>query len=108
MGTNYYAREEICKCCGHALKSTHIGKSSFGWTFSFHALDDIRSEIEWCMFLSQKDVKIFDEYDREISYIDFTELVNSKRKELNNHAKQYPEGCFLDKNGNSFSTHDFS
>ena len=26
MGTNYYARSEICKECGHAKKEIHIGK----------------------------------------------------------------------------------
>ncbi len=107
MGTNFYAREEICDKCNHAKKETHIGKSSFGWTFSFHATDDIRSAKEWFMFLSQKDVKIFDEYDREISFIDFAELVNSKKKEPNNHTEEHPEGNFLDDELNSMNPMEF-
>ncbi len=109
MGTNYYAREEICKECGHAKKETHIGKSSWGWTFGFHALDDIRSYKEWLMFLEQKDVKIFDEYNEEISLKDFKELVESKKKEKYNHTKEHPdEEHYLDAEGNSFGTGEFS
>lgn len=108
MGTNFYAREEICKTCGHAKKEIHIGKSSFGWTFSFHASEEMRSAKLWYMFLSQKDVKIFDEYDREISFEDFKNYIDSKKKEKHNHAKEYPEGCFIDQEGNSFSEREFS
>lgn len=36
MGTNYYIRQEICPCCGHAESEYHIGKSSGGWCFSLH------------------------------------------------------------------------
>jgi len=108
MGTNYYVKENICKCCGVAGKTEHIGKSSAGWTFNFHALYDVRSEKEWYMLLSQKDVKIFDEYDEEVSFENFKELVNGKKKERNNHANLYPKGNFLDKEGNSFSEGEFS
>ncbi len=107
MGTNYYAREEICNRCGHAKKESHIGKSSAGWTFSFHALDDIKSANEWFMFLSQKDVKIFDEYDIEVSYTDFVDLVLSKKKEKYSHAIEHPEGNFVDKHGYSFTEGEF-
>ncbi len=107
MGTNYYAREGICKSCGHAKKETHIGKSSWGWTFSFHATDEIRSWKEWYGFLKQKDIEIYDEYDGKTSLLDLSALVNSKRKEKNNHAKLYPENCFLDGEGNSMSKEEF-
>lgn len=107
MGTNYYAREKICKCCGHAKKETHIGKSSAGWTFSFHSTDEIRSFREWIDFLTQDDVKIFDEYEKETSLKDFIKLVNSKKNEKHNHAKEYPEGSFLDPEGNSMSKGEF-
>lgn len=108
MGTNYYAREGICKECGHAKKETHIGKSSGGWTFSFHASEEMRSAKLWYMFLNQKDVKIFDEYDEEISLEEFKKLVESKRNEKHNHAREYPKGCFLDSEGNSFHKGEFS
>ena len=52
MGTNYYTKTDE----GEEL---HIGKSSFGWTFSFHATDEIRSYEHWLKYL--KDRKIYDE-----------------------------------------------
>jgi len=108
MGTNYYAREKICKECGCAKKETHIGKSSFGWTFSFCATDEIRSFKEWVAFLKQDGIKICDEYGEDISLKDFIKLVNSKKNEKHNHAKEYPEGSFLDPEGNSMSEGEFS
>jgi len=109
MGTNYYAREDCCKECGHSNNVVHIGKSSAGWTFSFHALYDIKSYREWLMFLNQKNVKIFSEYNDEISLKDFKDLVERKRKEKHNHAKEYPDNeHFLDSEENSFCGGDFS
>ncbi len=109
MGTNYYAREDTCEKCGVAKNETHIGKSSAGWTFTFHATEDIRSYKEWLMFLSQKDIKIFDEYDREVSLEEFKEMVESKRSAEHNHAKEYSNGgSYVDKEGNSMSPHEFS
>jgi len=108
MGTNYYAREGICKECGVSKKETHIGKSSYGWTFTFHSTDEIRSYKEWIEFLSQKEVKIFNEYGDEVSLKDFKKMVSAKTDEKHNHAKEYPEGNYLDKEGNSMSPGDFS
>lgn len=114
MGTNYYARLKPCQHCGLSKTELHIGKSSAGWTFSFHAIDSwdhdvqIKSWPEWMAFLMRPDVAIYDEYDRLISLEKFLALVDSKRSEKHNHAKLHPEGCFLDDEGNSFSTHEFS
>lgn len=110
MGTNYYARYDICECCGR-YDELHIGKSSFGWTFTFQAHEDevtIKSYKEWLEFLSNKEIKIFDEYGKEISLKEFKEMIENKTKEKHNHAKEYPEGSFLDEDGNSFSWGDFS
>ena len=108
MGTNYYARINICKCCNNPEEIIHIGKSSFGWTFTFHATDEIRNYKEWLEILCQSGTKIFDEYDREISLVDFGKLVDSKKDEKNNHAKQYSEGSYVDKEGHSMSEGEFS
>jgi hypothetical protein len=108
MGTNYYAREHICKCCGKADKETHIGKASFGWTFSFQATDEIRSYKEWLLFLQSDDIKIFNEYGEEVSLIQFMEIVECHKSANYNHTKEYPEGSFLDEDGNSFTKGDFS
>lgn len=107
MGTNFYASHKHCnKCKRYDL--IHIGKSSAGWTFGFHATDEIRSYKDWIKFLSKKDVKIFSEYEVEISLFEFKEMVKVKRLEPNCHAKQYPDHSFLDEESNGFSEGEFS
>jgi len=107
IGTNYYARTDSCKTCNRQKEEIHIGKSSYGWTFSFHATDEIRSYQEWLKFLERYDVKIYDEYDEEISLKRFKEIIESKKDEKHNHAREYPEGNYLDEEGHSMNTGDF-
>ena len=108
MGTNYYARTNACRLCGISKEEIHIGKSSVGWTFTFHAIDEIRSYKDWLNFLDDEHIKIFNEYDKEISLVNFKKLVESKKQEKNNHAKQYHKNSFLDNEGNSMSKGEFS
>lgn len=35
MGTNYYVAKNKCDCCKRYDKEYHIGKSSWGWSFTF-------------------------------------------------------------------------
>ncbi len=108
MSTNYYARYNICEGCGR-YDEEHISKSSGGWTFTFHATEEIRSYGAWLDFLSQKDVEIFDEFGCKISRKDFHKLVLSKMDEPYNHAKEHPDdGSYLDEDGNSMSPYEFS
>ena len=99
MGTNYYAMENVCPHCNRGNKLEHIGKSSCGWTFSFHATYEIRSYKQWIEFLSKDGVKIQDEYGREISLEKFKELVENKKDAPHNHAKEvdspYDKSFFL-------------
>ena len=106
MGTNYYVKYNQCNHCGR-YDEEHIGKSSFGWTFTFHATDKIRSWKDWKDFLTTG-IKIFDEYGTEIDILDFVSLVDKKQSEKHNHAREYPEGSFLDNEGNSMSEGEFS
>ena len=109
MGTNYYHHINICEHCNRS-DIIHIGKSSFGWTFSFHATDNIRSWQDWQEAL--QDGKIFDEYDREVSLEDFIKLVEEKQKipgALNHALQKYDyDRDFVDNEGYSFSEGDFS
>jgi len=116
MGTNYYARINCCEHCDRPEKIIHIGKSSAGWTFSFHATDEIRSWLEWKEFLDKPNVRIFNECNEEISFEDFEKLVESKKSEPNNHvlycremreSDSYLQTQFLDEEGNSFSEGEF-
>jgi len=109
VGTNYYAMIDVCEKCGRAGERIHIGKSSAGWTFSFHATEKIKSYADWLAFLSKKDIIIYDEYGEKISLEMFKKIIETKRSEPNNHAKEYPEsGSYLDKDGNSMSPYEFS
>ena len=112
MGTNYYLRIEHGKPCptcerGIDTEEIHIGKSSAGWAFTFHATDEIKSAKVWKE--TTKEGKIFDEYGIEHSYKEFWELIESKKDAPHNHARELKEGSsFLDEEGNSFSPYEFS
>ena len=103
MGTNYYARSKICKECGRH-DELHIGKSSGGWKFHFRGYRDswedvdIRSKKEWEEYL--KDKHIFNEYDEEVSYEDFFNLVELKQKDLQGNDE-------TDKDGYNFTFCEF-
>jgi hypothetical protein len=107
MGTNYYAKYNVCKGCKR-YETIHIGKSSVGWTFSFHATEEIRSCKDWINFLRKEKAKIFDEYENKITLCKFKKLVHGLKGEIHNHAVEYPEGSFLDTEGNSMSNGEFS
>jgi hypothetical protein len=122
MGTNYYHRTNICEHCNR-YNEHHIGKSSGGWTFSFHGERNPESNSLGGVVISFSDWKsrlrkgkIFDEYGDEISFNEFIELVEMKKDEKNNQTKHcrvsHPayakENCWLDEDGNSFSEGEFS
>ena len=118
MGTNYYHEKEAAVCCtrcGNPCEDCeretriHIGKSSGGWTFGFHATDTIRSYPEWLAAL-EAGGRIVDEYGRVHTLEDFQKLVESKRSAPNNHADSYARSDgrdFVDAGGHSFSTGEF-
>jgi|WetSurMetagenome_2_1015567.scaffolds.fasta_scaffold309097_3 hypothetical protein len=107
MSTNYDVRYGQCKYCSR-YDGRHIGKSSMGWQFSFRAYDDIKSWKDWKTFLKKKNVKMFDECNKEMSFKDFCNLVEEKQKtEKLNHAYNDPES-FLDAEGYSMSPYEFS
>jgi hypothetical protein len=118
MGTNYYHERELCDKC-HNSEREHIGKSSAGWTFTFHATETIRSFADWKARLSEGG-RIVDEYGDEISLPDFVQMVENKRKPWGpkqvpplNHTiegrkHQWGDRNFLDPEGHSFSEGEFS
>lgn len=121
MGTNYYWHipGNPCSACGHDADKGdyHIGKSSAGWTFSFHAVPElgVASYRDWLRtFAASPHGKIVDEYGREHSVADFVVLVEGKR-DGKNHTQYvraehtaFSDDCYLDGDGHSFSRGDFS
>lgn len=123
MGTNYYHRTNICSHCDR-YDEYHIGKSSMGWTFSFHGEKEtivefnplgkvVASFSDWKERL--KKGKIFNEYGEEILLEEFLKLVESKRDSEHNHTEycrihhpDHAKQCWLDDEGNSFSEGEFS
>jgi hypothetical protein len=82
MGTNYYARYNLCEDC-QRFEEKHIGKSSMGWCFSLHIIPEegIKNWNDWKKFLTKDGVKIFDENDKEISFDYFEEVVTKRKAE---------------------------
>jgi hypothetical protein len=76
MGTNYYAAGDD----GEAL---HVGKSSAGWSFSFHGITEcgLVTWAAWREYLQTHALR--DEYGKTVSLADLEVLVESKRSGLN-------------------------
>ena len=122
MGTNYYVQTKKCKECGHT-EELHIGKSSCGWHFSFHALDEttthpeIKSFKQWQDFIKARELTIVDEYQEEIPLEKFISFVEAKQMNPDNidHKKyseknyvSYAHTWFYDPEGYTFTYGEFS
>ncbi len=106
MGTNYYLEEVVCPHCNKADKSTHIGKSSFGWCFSLHVypLDGLATWAAWKERIVFGEGRIVDEYGTVIMTQDFFDVVEKRKgrgadlrkftqKDYEmNHAEEGPNG----------------
>src|ERR1700734_3780448 len=122
MGMNYYLLKDVCGKCGKPNEKLHIGKSSGGWTFSFHGYrnkwDDyhLTTWHQWQEFLRKEldcRTQIQNEDGNKIALEDFIKLVEGKKSEKLNHTtyclntpmhRQHGlDSCWLDDEGNSFS-----
>lgn len=77
MGTNYYVAKNLCECCNRYDKEYHIGKSSYGWAFSFHGYraERLVSWKSWKEFL--KEQIIMDEYGERKDYDWFVAMIET-------------------------------
>lgn len=125
MGTNYYVAENRCDCCQRYDRTNHIGKSSWGWSFSFRGYREERltSWQEWREFL--QDRLIVDEYGDFIDYTDFCHMIETVKApgfvredghqnlQHNAEGKRAPRPWFDpeydwdDEDGYSFSSREF-
>ena len=128
MGTNYYVEKNRCDCCKRSDREYHIGKSSWGWAFSFQGYrwNKLTSWKQWKEFL--KDQSIVDEYGELVSYEEFVNMVETYKApgfvredgHVNLQHNAYvqensrfpsdfnPEYNWDDEDGYSFTTHEFS
>jgi len=80
MGTNYYTvMDEPCEHCGHRSDGLHIGKSSFGWAFSFAPYPDhgLTSWAAWRAYLEKRQIR--DEYGDPVSLDELSAMVEAKK-----------------------------
>ena len=126
MSTNYYVAKNKCDCCNRYDKEYHIGKSSWGWAFSFRGYRyppaaeyaDLDSWKKWKEYL--KDQQIVDEYGDAIDYADFVNLIETVKspgyirqdgkKNLSHNSGNWfnPEYDWDDEAGYSFTSREFS
>ena len=104
---NYYTRIDECKHC-ERYEEIHLGKSSYGWRFSFQYNEGkyYKSISEMKKWL--KDKTIYNENQEEISQIEFWEMVKSKQKEKLAHALKYPSSTDFMQGRYSFTNCWFS
>ena len=80
MGTNYYVFDERITEETNVDSGLHIGKNSAGWGFNFEAHKGLRTVKAYKKFLKGK--VIYNEYDDEIPYDEFWDIVkDSKEKD---------------------------
>ena len=116
MGTNYYAVKNR-PTTGQPL---HIGKSSAGWLFCFHQIEDTWNDppVIWNTYNQVKDwlkkntvesdnYVIMNEYDEIIPYDEFVAMVD--RKQTDEHCRSNKDNFRYCKNvdGYRFDDRDF-
>lgn len=96
MGTNYYAIKMVDEETKTEIKNAvdvddwgrvnamipqriHIGKSAGGWQFLFnHNMWNHFEPTKTSLMLFLSGCKIYDEYDRSVSHVDFWAMIKSK------------------------------
>jgi len=132
MGTNYYVAKNKCDCCNRYDEEYHIGKSSWGWAFTFqgYKYDNLTSWKLWKEYLWQAIYTggrhIVDEYGEFQDYDDFVKMIETvkspkyvrddghKNLQHNEEGKNdkrpwfNPEYDWDDEDGYAFTSKEFS
>ena len=83
MGTNYYLRKKNYKDnrFDRSDIGLHIGKSSYGWSFSLHVIPGIAENLEdWEVLWSSRPFVIVDEYGNKVSKEEMLSIVTERGK----------------------------
>ncbi len=129
MSTNYYFQPTNDNPLA-AYGSIHVGKSSAGWTFSFHGYDikaayrnltvesglSVRCSVPELIVkdfpavvgMLESGGKLTNEYGETMETQEFIEMVLKKQSSANNHGRLYPnDDSWVDARGHSFGNYDF-
>lgn len=81
MGTNYYAKINICPTCKRPEEEIHLGKSSYGWKFMFQYNGGkmYQTAEEMRRWLVGKVIE--DEYGKRVSQKAFWKMVHDKQNQ---------------------------
>jgi len=109
MGTNYYLQEIVDCDLGHEhVRRTHIGKSSAGWKFTFHATEDCTCYEDWHHSIrnavDNMDL-IHDEYGRVVKPEELLTIID--HKQTGQHRIETAQE-YLDGDGYYFVMNEFS
>jgi hypothetical protein len=115
MGTNYYLEHNHCVKCKR-LDEIHIGKNSWGWSFSFHgkrkdewsdeSMEEIKSWQDWKKLIAKDGAIIRNEYDEIVSAKEFIEIVENVKEDDLNHTA-YMREDYKKKYGHKYSKEEF-
>lgn len=112
MGTNYYARTDVCECCGRG-DERHICKSltSFRGYSEFDL--KLRSWRDWKSFLQRDNITVWTEYGEQIPVEKFIADVEATPREARERQTRWvlkyhdPSRDWLDAEGFSFHDGEF-
>jgi len=118
MSCNYYIKARTtCACCARPYENVMIGKSAWGWKFSFRTYEQDSTEVrhgclphpvnsysEWISAL--KDADIIDENNNPISLDELVDLIESKQGH-ESHSALYPRYSFTDEQGYEMASEPF-
>ncbi len=98
MGTNYYAKTNICKHCNRGEDNIHIGKSSMAWRFAVEIHEDYyKTFSEFLDFLDSDDIEIVNEYGKKVTFKELHDLIEAKCVGKS-HFDGYPDSKYADCN----------
>ena len=118
MGTNYYAHMNRCKCCKRA-DVIHVGKSyrTLRAYREYDATGEIKSWLDWKKWLTENDVVIVDEYDKEVDleqFINGWKPIDGMSEKVLDDNREWTArfgsnlGDYVDSEGFRFCVRDFS
>lgn len=85
MGTNFYwYAKEKCNHCDREYDPIHIGKSTYGWVFSLHITNEIKSLDDWKAKWQTPGSYIKNSYGDIISIEEMLNIIENRKPAVGN------------------------